>query len=149
VKENLYLYGAIYRINRPSIRAKLDDILEWAELTDFVNAQLKTLSSGMKTRLAFSIMRHIEADIFLLDEALTAGDKNFQTKCDQFFEECKQRETTFLVSTHNHRFAQSFCSKTIWLHKGEILAFGDTSEVLKWYEEGSAQFLKNGIKTIQ
>ena len=133
VKENVFLYGAIYGLDRQTIREKFADIIEWAELQDFVKAELKTLSSGMRTRLAFSTTRHIKTDILLLDEALTAADKNFAEKCAEFFEQSRSNNTTFLVATHDLNFAQTFCTKTLWLHKGQQMAFGDTADVLALY----------------
>ncbi|HLE25581.1 MAG TPA: ATP-binding cassette domain-containing protein [Thermodesulfobacteriota bacterium] len=133
VEENVFLYGAIYGMERKKIKGKLHDIIEWAELQDFVGAELRTLSSGMRARLAFSTMRHVETDIFLLDEALTAGDKNFKKKCEEYFENSKNNGKTFLISTHDLNFVKIFCTKTLWLHKGQQKAFGETEEVLQLY----------------
>lgn len=120
-------------MERKKIKGKLHDIIEWAELQDFVGAELRTLSSGMRARLAFSTMRHVETDIFLLDEALTAGDKNFKKKCEEYFENSKNNGKTFLISTHDLNFVKIFCTKTLWLHKGQQKAFGETEEVLQLY----------------
>jgi ABC-type polysaccharide/polyol phosphate transport system ATPase subunit len=135
VSENIFLYGAIYGLDRDKIREKFDEIIEWAELQNFAGAKLKTLSTGMRTRLAFSITRYIDADIFLLDEALSAGDKSFREKCEIVFESYKNNNKTFIVSTHNLEFVKKFCSKTLWLHKGEQRDYGDTEEVLSKYME--------------
>ena len=86
-------------MDRKKIKEKFHEIIEWAELQNFVGARVKTLSSGMKTRLAFSTTRYIETDIFLLDEALSAGDKTFKEKCEEFFKKSKNSDTTFLVAT--------------------------------------------------
>ncbi len=135
VSENIYLYGAVYGLDRNRINEKFDEIIEWAELQNFIGAKLKTLSTGMRTRLAFSITRYIDADIFLLDEALSAGDKSFKEKCEKVFDDYKRSGKTFIISTHNMEFVKKFCSKTLWLHKGEQMDFGDTEEVLKKYME--------------
>lgn len=135
VRENVFLYGAVYGVDRQKIRDKLGEILEWAELQDFTGAKLKTLSSGMRIRLAFSTLRHFETDIFLLDEAFSAGDKNFKKKYEEVFENHKNSDKTFLIATHDLNFAKTFCAKTLWLHKGRQMAFGETEEVLQQYVE--------------
>lgn len=137
VEENIFLYGAIYGMDREHIEAGLAEVIEWAELQDFAGAKLKTLSSGMRTRLAFSATRYLDTDIYLLDEALTAGDTTFQVKCEAVFHEYKKTNKTFLISTHDMNFVRTFCTKTLWLHKGRQVRFGDTADVLEEYEESN------------
>jgi ABC-type polysaccharide/polyol phosphate transport system ATPase subunit len=136
LEDNVYLYGAIYGLEREAIREKFNEIVEWAELNTFVGAELRMLSSGMRARLAFSTIRHVEADIFLFDEALTAGDKSFKEKCDEVLEKYKGSDRTFVIATHDVEFAKKFCSKTLWLAKGEQMAFGETEEVVEKYLAG-------------
>jgi ABC-2 type transport system ATP-binding protein len=133
VEENIYLYGAIFGLQRRKIKHVLRDILEWAELQDFVTAKLKTLSTGMRTRLAFSTTRYIDSDIVLMDEALSAGDRTFKKKCEDVFESYKTNNRTFLLASHDIEFVKRFCAKTLWLHKGRQIAFGDTVPVLEKY----------------
>lgn len=134
VGENLYLYGIIYGMERPRIEEKFDEVLEWAELTDFASAELRTLSSGMRARLAFSLTRHFDTDIFLLDEAFSVGDKDFRKKYEEVFRRLKKNgDRTYLIATHDLDFARMFCAKTIWLHKGRLMAFGETEMVLRQY----------------
>lgn len=135
VQENVFLYGSIFGLEREKIKENLLEIVEWAGLRDFIRADLKTLSSGMRSRLAFSTIRHVETDIFLLDEALSAGDRNFKEKCHQYFKSSKDNGKTFLIATHDLEFAKMFCDKTLWLHKGNQKDFGETERVLKSYEE--------------
>jgi ABC-type polysaccharide/polyol phosphate transport system ATPase subunit len=135
VRENIFLYGAIYGMDRQTTKEKFGEILAWAEVQDFVEAKLKTLSSGMRSRLAFSALRHVETDIFLLDEAFSGGDKNFKKKYEEVFENHKNSEKTFLIATHDLNFARMFCTKTLWIHKGKQMAFGETEEVLQQYIE--------------
>jgi ABC-type polysaccharide/polyol phosphate transport system ATPase subunit len=134
VRENVFLYGTIYGVEREKIQSEFSEIIRWAELEPFVEAKLRTLSIGMKSRLAFSIARHIPADIFLWDEAFSAGDKNFQIQCEDFFTKAKEKDNTFLIATHNLGFVKKFCNKTLWLQKGRQMAFGHTTEVLKQYQ---------------
>ena len=138
VEENIYLYGAIYGLSNSSVREKIQDIIEWAELDNFLGANLRILSSGMKTRLAFSTTKHIDSDIYLLDEALTAGDRKFKKKCFDYFKEAISSGKNFVICTHDLAFAERFCNKTLWLNKGEQVEFGNTKEVLNKY----IQFIK-------
>jgi ABC-type polysaccharide/polyol phosphate transport system ATPase subunit len=135
VRENIFLYGAIYGMERKEIQERFYEIIEWAELQDFIDAKLQTLSAGMKARLAFSTARHINTEISLLDEALSAGDKDFRKKCDDFFRDSIDNHKTFLISSHDLNFLKWFCNKTLWLHKGEQMGFGETERVLEQYSE--------------
>jgi ABC-type polysaccharide/polyol phosphate transport system ATPase subunit len=131
--ENVFLYGSIYGVHRDKIKQNFDEIFEWAELSSFMGARLATLSSGMRARLAFSALRHLDAEIFLLDEAFSAVDRHFQRKYEQVFEEQKNSDRTFVIATHSMDFAKTFCTKTLWLEKGKQKAFGATEEVLDRY----------------
>jgi lipopolysaccharide transport system ATP-binding protein len=133
VRENVILYGTIYGLARAELRQKLDEILQWAELEEFSSARLKTLSSGMRTRLAFSTAKHIDKPICLFDEALTAGDKHFRLKCLDVFKERKTRGRTFVIASHDLSFLRTFCTKALWLEHGKALVFGEAEQVLKDY----------------
>jgi ABC-type polysaccharide/polyol phosphate transport system ATPase subunit len=138
VRENIFLYGTIYGVEREKIQQEFAEIIHWAELEHFVEAKLRTLSLGMKSRLAFSIARHIPGDIFLWDEALSAGDRNFQIKCEVFFKKAKEKDHTFIIASHNLTFIEKFCHKALWLQKGRQIAFGDTAEVLNQYRASTS-----------
>jgi len=137
LEENIILYGSIYGLDRTIIQALIPEILEWAELKKFARAKLRTLSSGMRSRLAFSATRHLKADILLMDEALTAGDRNFQSKCQATFDDYQKTSRTFLIATHDLPFVERFCSKTVWLHMGHLMAFDHTDRVLQEYSEAT------------
>ena len=134
VAENVFLYGVIYGMERSRIQEKFAEVLEWAELTEFASAELRTLSSGMRARLAFSLTRHFDTDVFLLDEAFAVGDKDFREKYEEVFRNQKNGDRTYLIATHDLDFARLFCAKTIWLHRGRLMAFGETEAVLQRYE---------------
>jgi len=138
VAENVGLYGAIYGIDRERLTSCFADIVGWAELDEFVDTKLKHLSAGMKTRLAFSAVRHVRADLFLLDEALTAGDKNFREKCDVVFDDYQKSDRTFIVATHDLEFARKFCTHALWLHKGKQQAYGEARSVVGRYDGARA-----------
>jgi len=133
VADNIHLYGAICRLHRRTIKEQFDAIVRWAELDGFLDAELRTLSTGMRTRLAFAVAIHIESDLLLVDEAFSAGDKRFQEKCDLFFRETRNLRQAVLLATHNLDFVKAFCDRTLWLHKGRQMAFGPTGAVLSRY----------------
>jgi len=139
VGDNIHLYGALCRLPRRTIKDRFDEIVQWAELEGFVDAELRTLSTGMRTRLAFAIAIHIDSDLLLIDEAFSAGDKRFQEKCDEFFRESKTPRRTALLATHNLDFVNAFCDRTLWLHKGKQMAFGPTGTVLSQYLDFTAK----------
>jgi ABC-type polysaccharide/polyol phosphate transport system ATPase subunit len=134
VEQNVFLYGAIYGLDRDAVRENLDEMLEWADLEEFRGAKLRTLSSGMRSRLAFSITRYFSSDINLFDEALSAGDQGFKEKCESVFESYRNGEKTFIFATHSIPFVRKFCSRALWLHRGKQMAFGDVEAVLQEYE---------------
>jgi teichoic acid transport system ATP-binding protein len=135
VAENIHLYGAVCRIRRTTISQRFEAILDWADLTAYRDAELRTLSTGMRTRLAFAIAMHIDSDLLCMDEAFSAGDKRFQGKCDDYFRERKSSGRTVLVATHNLDFVREFCDRTLWLHLGKQMGFGPTESVLPRYIE--------------
>jgi ABC-type polysaccharide/polyol phosphate transport system ATPase subunit len=139
VTDNIGLYGAVCRIRRSTIRDNMGSILAWADLQEFAEAELRTLSTGMRTRLAFSISRHIDADVVLVDEAFSSGDRAFQQKCDLFFASRIGGAQTYLIATHNLQFVSEFCEQTIWLHAGRVEAVGPTSSVLKEYRASDTE----------
>jgi ABC-type polysaccharide/polyol phosphate transport system ATPase subunit len=139
VCENIILYGVIYGVAREKMVKNLHEILAWADLQNFAEAKLRALSSGMKTRLAFSAARYIDRDIHLFDEVMSAGDKNFREKCEAVFEDYKHTSKTFIVATHSMSFVKAFCSKALWLHKGRQVAFGEVDTILSQYQETGAR----------
>ena len=139
VRDNVSLYGAIYGIPRARARASLPEILEWAELREFEWTRLKFLSSGMRARLAFSVLRYVDTDIYLLDEVLTAGDKDFREKCDTVFQGYQHAGKTLVAATHDRGFAERFCNKALWLHRGAVRRFGEAEAVLNDYYRARVQ----------
>lgn len=133
VRENVFLYGALYGISRPQLAQQFDEIIAWAELQEFVYAKFQTLSTGMRSRLAFSVARYAASAIHLQDEALTAGDKDFAAKCHAYYEAARASERTFLIAAHDLNFIARFCGRTLWLAQGKQMAFGETAQVLEQY----------------
>jgi lipopolysaccharide transport system ATP-binding protein len=135
--DNLQLYAAIYGVDRSTMRERTDDMLEWAELKEFAGTKLRQLSAGMRARLAFSLLRHIDRDVYLLDEVMTAGDQSFREKCDDVFCEHIRANKTLVATTHDRRFAETFFDKALWLEGGRIRAFGMAPVVLDAYFGGA------------
>lgn len=133
VKENALIYGVIMGLPRREMRKRTESILDFAGLARFQDAKLKNLSSGMQIRLAFSIAIQVEADIFLVDEALAVGDIDFQEKCLAKFREFKQQTKSLVLVSHNMDLINGFCEKTLYLMNGEVRALGASREVTSQY----------------
>ncbi len=130
VKENAYLRGAMLGYTRQFMDETYDQIIEFAELQDFQDRAFKQLSSGMKSRLAFSIACLVKPDILILDEVLSVGDGAFQKKSEtKMMEIINSGATTILVS-HNLNQIRDMCSKVLWLHKGDQIEFGTDVEAI-------------------
>jgi homopolymeric O-antigen transport system ATP-binding protein len=138
-RENIYLNGSILGMLRRGITQKLDSIVEFAELRQFIDTPVKRYSSGMYVRLGFSIAAHLDPDILLLDEVLAVGDAAFQQKCLQRISELKQNGTTIVFISHDLRAVQKLCDRVILLKKGAIEADGDPTETIATYQSSSQE----------
>lgn len=133
--ENIYINGMIIGFSREEIDKKLQTILEFADIGDFVYQPVKTYSSGMFVRLAFAVAINIEPEILIVDEALSVGDVFFQAKCFRKFEEFKNRGKTILFVTHDLGSISKYCDRAILLHKGEKVIEGNPKEVIDVYKK--------------
>jgi lipopolysaccharide transport system ATP-binding protein len=131
-RQNATLNAQLMGLSPEKISERMPDILRFAELGAFIDQPVKTYSSGMYVRLAFSVIAHIDADILVIDEALAVGDAAFTQKCMQFIRAFKERGTFILVS-HDLNAVQALCDRTIWLKQGEIAADGSSKEVIERY----------------
>ena len=138
-RENIYLNGSILGMLRREITEKLDSIVDFAELRQFIDTPVKRYSSGMYVRLGFSIAAHLDPDILLLDEVLAVGDAAFQEKCIQRITELKKSGTTIIFISHDLRAVQKLCDRVILLKKGQIAADGEPRETIALYESSSQQ----------
>jgi len=136
-RENIYLNGSILGMLRREITKKLDSIVEFAELRQFIDTPVKRYSSGMYVRLGFSIAAHLDPDILLLDEVLAVGDAAFQQKCIQRITELKKSGTTIVFISHDLRAVQKLCDRVVLLKGGQIEADGDPRETIALYESSS------------
>ncbi|MDN6070930.1 MAG: ABC transporter ATP-binding protein [Lactococcus plantarum] len=132
-KENVYLNGAMLGFSVDEIAAMYDDIVEFAELSDFMNQKLKNYSSGMQVRLAFSVAIKAEGDVLVLDEVLAVGDESFQRKCNDYFMERRKSGKTTILVTHDMGAVQKYCNKAIMIKNGEIVSSGKPSVVAAKY----------------
>ena len=133
--ENIYMNGTMMGFSREQMEAKLPEILEFADIGDFVYQPVKTYSSGMFVRLAFALAINVEPEILILDEALSVGDVFFQAKCYRRMEEIRKTGTTILMVTHDMGSVIKYCDKVILLNKGEFLAEGPAGEMVDLYKK--------------
>ena len=139
VRENTYLRGALLGYTRKFMDEKYPEIIAFAELEEFQNRAFKQLSSGMKSRLAFSIACLVNPDILILDEVLSVGDGAFREKSGARMKEILINGVTGILVSHSLGQIRGLCNKVLWLEKGTQMAFGDTKEICDKYE----QYLKN------
>lgn len=132
-RENIYLNGALLGFSNKEMDAMYDQIVDFAELRNFMDQKLKNYSSGMQVRLAFSIAIRAKGDILLLDEVLAVGDAAFQQKCNDYFASIKGKQTVILV-THSMENVRRFCDRAILIENGKIINQGDPKKVAKAYE---------------
>jgi len=133
--ENIYLYGATMGYSRKYIAEKYDEIVKFSELGDFIDAPLKSYSSGMKSRLGFSIATAVKPDILILDEVLSVGDAAFREKSEQRVLDMMQDGVTVLFVSHSAETVKRICNKAIILSKGQLVAEGDVDEICDVYKE--------------
>ena len=135
-RENILLSGMLLGFSEEQVRAKMDEIIEFANLGKFIDMPVKTYSSGMHSKLAFSITAILESDIMLIDEVLSVGDAKFKKKSfNKMKELISNEDRTVLIVSHNSHTIRQLCTSVLWLHDGELRMFGETEEVLEAYEE--------------
>lgn len=132
-RENIYTNASIFGLTKKEIDARLDKIIDFSELGEFIDNPVRTYSSGMYMRLAFSVAINVDAEILLIDEILAVGDANFQQKCFERLRELKQKGITIVIVTHDMGTVEKFCSSAVWLESGDIKAEGKTSNVVDQY----------------
>lgn len=138
-RENVFLYGAVLGMSRADIRRKFDTIVEFAELTDAIERQVKFYSMGMQMRLGFSIAAFLQPDVLLVDEVLSVGDANFQQKCLQRIGEIVREGTTLLYVSHDLASVEASCERAVWLTNAVVRAAGPTKDVVTMYRTAIEQ----------
>ncbi len=134
-KENIYLNGAILGYSKQYLEDKYDEIVDFAEIRDFIDMPIRNYSSGMMARLAFSIASVVQPEILIVDEILAVGDVAFQEKSFNRMKELMSGGATVLFVSHDLEKIEEMCDKVIWLQKGKVVMFGDTEEVCEAYKK--------------
>ena len=135
VRDNVYLTAGLHGMKRAKIAARFDEIVDFAEIGDFLDTPYKHLSSGMKVRIAFAVISRLEEPIILVDEVLAVGDKAFREKCYRRIEELLAGGRTLFFVSHNEGDLQRFCARGLYLDKGELVFDGPIDEVLERYNQ--------------
>ena len=136
-RENVLLQGALLGFSRRDMLRRMDGIVAWAELEDFIDAPIRTYSTGMLARLAFAVATDVNPDILLVDEALAVGDERFQLKCHDRIGAFRQAGKTVLLVSHTLEQIRTNCARAIWIHRGHIIEDGDSAAVTAAYHEWS------------
>ena len=132
-RENIYFNASIFGLTAAEIDSRVQDIIDFSELGEFIEAPVRTYSSGMYMRLAFAVAINVDADILLIDEILAVGDQHFQDKCFAKLEELKKSDKTIVIVSHSLGSDKKLCDRAIWLYNGEVRMDGKTSEVIDEY----------------
>jgi ABC-type polysaccharide/polyol phosphate transport system ATPase subunit len=144
-RENVFINGIMLGLTKKEIAKRFDEIVEFAELENFIDAPVKTYSSGMYMRLGFAVAIHVDPDLLLVDEVLAVGDEAFTHKCLDKFAEFRRRGKTILLVTHSLGVVERFCDAALWLDHGRAMAHGDPKRVVDAYltavEEGEGALL--------
>jgi len=135
-RQNVYLNASILGLSRSEVEARMDDILAYADIGEFVDQPVRNYSTGMVMRLAFAVVVHVDADILIIDEALAVGDAFFMQKCMRYLREFRKRGTMLFVS-HDGSAVTSLCDRAIWLEHGRVQRVGDARSVMEAYIEAS------------
>jgi ABC-type polysaccharide/polyol phosphate transport system ATPase subunit len=144
-RENVFINGIMLGLSKREIQQRFNEIVDFAELRDFIDAPVKTYSSGMYMRLGFAVAIHVDPDVLLVDEVLAVGDEGFTHKCLDKFAEFRRRGKTILLVTHSLNLVERFCDEALWLDEGRAQTHGDPKRVVGAYltavEEGEDQLM--------
>lgn len=132
-RENIYFNAAIFGLTKKEIDDRLQSIIEFSELGDFIDSPVRTYSSGMYMRLAFSVAINVDAEILLIDEILAVGDQHFQDKCFTKLEELAKSKMTIVIVSHSLDSIKKLCNRAIWINEGKVAMDGKCSEVIDEY----------------
>lgn len=135
VRDNIYLTAGLHGMTRSEVEERFDDIIAFADIGPFIDTPYRHLSSGMKVRIAFSVIARLEEPILLVDEVLAVGDRNFKEKCYARIHEMIDEGRTLFIVSHNEKDLRDFCSRGIYLDNGEVIIDGPIEDVLELYNE--------------
>lgn len=134
-RENIYFNASIFGLSKEEIDKRVNDIIEFSELGEYIDNPIRTYSSGMYMRLAFSVAINVDADILLIDEILAVGDQHFQDKCLNKMLELKKQGKTMIFVSHSANAVKFLCDRAVWLNDGVVQMDGKTEDVLKAYSK--------------
>lgn len=132
-RENIYFNASIFGLTKKEINKRIDDIIEFSELQDFIDNPVRTYSSGQYMRLAFSIAINVDAEILLIDEILAVGDQHFQDKCFAKLKELRDSEKTIVIVSHSLESIKEICTRGIWIHEGKVHLDDKIEKVIEEY----------------
>ena len=132
-RENIYFNASIFGLSHEEIDKRIDEIIEFSELEEFIDNPIRTYSSGQYMRLAFSIAINVDADILLIDEILAVGDQHFQDKCFKKLDELKNSDKTIVIVSHSLQKLRTMCNRVIWIYDGKIRMDGEPNGVIDEY----------------
>lgn len=134
-RENIILNGILLGMTKREVLNKMEEIIEFSELGEFIDQPLRTYSSGMVARLGFSVVAHLDPDILLVDEILAVGDLNFQRKCMKKIESFRKNSVTIVIVSHSTEQIKRLCDRVMWIDEHKVKAIGKPDEVCRMYEE--------------
>ena len=132
-RENIYFNASIFGLSAAEIDARVQEIIDFSELGEYIDTPVRTYSSGMYMRLAFSVAINVDAEILLIDEILAVGDQHFQDKCFAKLEQLKESDKTIVIVSHSLGPVKKLCGRAIWIYNGEVREDGKSSEVIEEY----------------
>lgn len=132
-RENIYFNASIFGLSKKEIDRRIDDIIEFSELGEFIDNPVRTYSSGMYMRLAFSVAINVDADILLIDEILAVGDQHFQEKCFAKLDELRHSDKTIVIVSHSLDVVKKLCDRAVWIYKGHVQMDGKPGDVIESY----------------
>ena len=132
-RENIYFNASIFGLSKKEIDKRIDEIIDFSELREFIDNPVRTYSSGMYMRLAFSVAINVDANILLIDEILAVGDKHFQDKCFKKLEELRDSDKTIVIVTHSLDSIKKLCNRAIWIDNGKVRKDGNCNSVINDY----------------
>lgn len=132
-RENIYFNASIFGLTKKEIEKRIDNIIEFSELGEFIDSPIRTYSSGMYMRLAFSVAINVDAEILLIDEILAVGDQHFQNKCFDKLQELSKGDKTIVIVSHSLESVKKLCTRAIWINNGEVAMDGECNDVINNY----------------
>lgn len=132
-RENIYFNASIFGLTKKEIESRMADIINFSELEEYIDSPVRTYSSGMYMRLAFSIAINVDAEILLIDEILAVGDQHFQEKCFAKLNELKKSDKTIVIVTHDLTAVKKLCTRAIWIYEGKVKMDGNPNQVITEY----------------